>query len=72
MSNKPEYIAKRSAWTVCHFWEFLVFWLLVPTVLFFTALTALDQTMAIIIAAAWYAFMILILVCRIIKIIKDP
>ncbi len=66
MSKRPEYIAKRSAWTVCHFWEFLVFWLLVPVVLFVLGSQFIDQNSAIAVIIAWYAVMVLILIIKVI------
>ena len=67
MSKGPEYVAKRSAWTVCRFWEFLVFWLLVPALLYIFGSKYLDK-MIFVALAAWYVLLIIILICKIIVI----
>ena len=67
MREKPEYIAKRSAWTVCRFWEFLVFWLIVPAVIYF-GMTAMEmeKMLTYIALGGWFALMIIILLIRVI------
>ena len=71
MNNKPEYVARRSAWTVCHFWEFLVFWLLVPAILYVVpcvVLECLEPLYGGLIVGGWFLMLIIILICNIIVI----
>ena len=70
MQNKqrPEYIAKRSAWALIRFWRILVFCLAIPAGLF-VAMTVLEQGMLAYIApAGWIALMLFIFICRVIRI----
>ena len=65
MSKKPEYIAKRSAWTVCRFWEFVIFWLIVPALLFILGSSLLGDAIFGAIAA-WYVVLLIILLIKVI------
>ena len=67
MREKPEYTAKRSAWTVCRFWQFLVFWVLVPVLLYGAAtVLELESTVMWAAIAAWFVLLIVILIIKII------
>ena len=66
--EKPDYIAKRSAWSLIRLWRFLVFWVAVPAGLYFGIQMAELGINPIIPAVGWEALMIFIFICRVIKI----
>ena len=66
--ERPEYVAKRSAWAIIRFWRFLVFWIAVPAILYF-GVNLLELGISPLIAPiAWLALMLIIFICRVIKI----
>ncbi len=66
--ERPEYVAKRSAWSIIRFWRILVFWIAVPAVLFFGVKLLELELNPLILPIVWLALMLVIFICRIIVI----
>lgn len=69
--ERPEYVAKRSAWSIIRFWRILVFWLLIPAipvVLKFAEIVEFEDLYLWLGLGVWYGVLIVIFICRLIKI----
>ena len=69
MRDKPEFVARKSAWAVCRFWEFLVFWLIVPLLAWLVIDNVLEKKDLVLpVLIGWFAILVIIFVCKIIEI----
>ena len=66
--ERPEYVAKRSAWSIIRFWRILVFWIAVPVACYFAVDLLELELNPLIIPIAWEVLMLVIFICRLIKI----
>lgn len=66
--ERPEYVAKRSAWSIIRFWRILVFWIAVPVACYFAVDLLELELNPLIIPIAWEALMLVIFICRLIVI----
>ncbi len=66
--QKPEYVAKRSAWSIIRLWQILLFWIAIPAGLYFGVKLLELELSPLIAPIAWLALMLIIFICKIIVI----